>query len=550
MLQYLARRTGSVVSSQDLADALWAIKPADPTESVAQCVKEIRRAMGDDARWMIKTVSGRGYAFQPEVTSEPPVPSPVVRPADSEPVVRRWPTVVIAKFARPRFRLDRPSAVAALLTALFVGAWLVWPRPMSASVDTATPTMMATPTVAVLPFTVLGSTSGANDPAAAFAASVRTTFRNGARGFELVTPAANQGVRPMGLAGGGARYVLSGTLWPEGDHQRVNVQLVDTVSGKTTWSESFQFNPGQSGASDRVAGRIARQLSVRTREVEARRPLPARPEADHYALQGMAILVADPSSLGVANMLDRFEAALALDASSILALQGFAHSKLVQVHNGWLPREQHVAMLAQAEDAIERMIKLDNRYHYAHQLRGSLLRARRDVDHAIPAFEYALSLSPHFTPALAELGRSKIDAGRSREAIGHLERAILSNPTDHSIYVVNFWAGMAALHIGDDQAAVGWLARSRQANRDYSHSAQLLAIAYVGLGEMEKAHAAMAEYRERVPRFSMVLWQKVWATTNPVVAEQRKRMENALRRLGVPEETAAIMPRQANLPRN
>ena len=67
VLRYLAEHTGRTVSSHELIEALWPVKPADQNGSVGQCIKEIRRAIGHDARWIIKTVSGRGYAFMAEV---------------------------------------------------------------------------------------------------------------------------------------------------------------------------------------------------------------------------------------------------------------------------------------------------------------------------------------------------------------------------------------------------------------------------------------------------------------------------------------------------
>ena len=74
VLRYLAEHAGKVVSSDELIEALWSTKPADHTASVGQCIKEIRRAIGDDARWIIKTVSGRGYQFMADVM---PFPTPM-----------------------------------------------------------------------------------------------------------------------------------------------------------------------------------------------------------------------------------------------------------------------------------------------------------------------------------------------------------------------------------------------------------------------------------------------------------------------------------------
>lgn len=75
VLQYLAERPHQVVSSEELTSAVWTARPADHHASVSQCIREIRRAMGDDSRWIIKTVSGRGYEFMADVARiAPPLP--------------------------------------------------------------------------------------------------------------------------------------------------------------------------------------------------------------------------------------------------------------------------------------------------------------------------------------------------------------------------------------------------------------------------------------------------------------------------------------------
>jgi DNA-binding winged helix-turn-helix (wHTH) protein len=66
-LRYLAERSGQIVSKNELIAAVWPSPPADPDGSLAQCIKEIRKALGDESRWMIRTVSGTGYEFKAEV---------------------------------------------------------------------------------------------------------------------------------------------------------------------------------------------------------------------------------------------------------------------------------------------------------------------------------------------------------------------------------------------------------------------------------------------------------------------------------------------------
>jgi DNA-binding winged helix-turn-helix (wHTH) protein len=82
VLRYLVEHVGRVVSSDELIEALWPSKPSDHNASVGQCIKEIRRAIGHDARWIIKTVSGRGYEFMAEVV---PFGLPPLEAASSAP---------------------------------------------------------------------------------------------------------------------------------------------------------------------------------------------------------------------------------------------------------------------------------------------------------------------------------------------------------------------------------------------------------------------------------------------------------------------------------
>ena len=199
-----------------------------------------------------------------------------------------------------------------------------------------------------------------------------------------------------------------------------------------------------------------------------------------------------------------------------------------------LPPEWRTAMLDQAEVAIEQMLKQDPRNVAVHALRGSLLRARGEIDHAIAAFELALSINPNDSFALAELGRTEIDAGRSREAMSHLDVAIALSPTDPHIYLRYFWAGLAAVRMSEDLTAVKWLLKARQANRFFPHSSMWLAVAYAGLGDDDKARDTMAEYRKVASSFTIAGWKNNFATRNVIVAEQRERIEKVLRRL-VPE---------------
>jgi len=63
VLRYLAEHAGRVVAKEELIKAVWPdVTVSD--DSLTQCVSEIRRAIGDTSRTIIKTVPRRGYLLE------------------------------------------------------------------------------------------------------------------------------------------------------------------------------------------------------------------------------------------------------------------------------------------------------------------------------------------------------------------------------------------------------------------------------------------------------------------------------------------------------
>jgi DNA-binding winged helix-turn-helix (wHTH) protein/tetratricopeptide (TPR) repeat protein len=551
VLQYLAERPHQVVSSEDLTSAIWTARPADHHASVSQCIREIRRAMGDDARWIIKTVSGRGYEFMADVVRiAPPLPEtsvsdPTILPDPVESQGLAAPPAVAGELQlppalaslRPRWRQIVLPAVA-LLAALIAGCWMIWPLNQQVAPRSEL-TMMAAPTLAVLPFRIVGKGSGEAGLLETVAEQVTTELAGASRGYDLIvrpSTAINGAVVPTAdEARLGARYAVHGTTWLDDGTIRINVQLIETPTNRQVWGAPFESESAKPNRIDRLVARIARELIVHVRASEFRRPLPQIPEAGHFVLQGRALLESERDEKRLREAQVLFETALKMDANNIYALQGYARTKLNQVLSGSLPLELRPAALTQAEAAIDRMIAQDNRIQAAHLLRGTLLMARGDVDNAIVAFEFALSIRPNYRVAHAELGRAKIHAGLAQEALKHINDAIQLGPADPDTHAYYAWGGEAALYLGDHQTAVRWLLKAAESNRKFHNPLRLLAVAYLGLGEHEKAAHTMAEYLRFHPNFSIERWKQNALRSKPIVIEQRKSIEDAMRRLGVPE---------------
>src|SRR5215203_4981308 len=75
ILRLLAGSSGRVLSKQQLMEAVWPNVHVGE-DSLFQCIREIRAALGDDKREVVRVISGRGYLFQAEVTGAPEVAAP------------------------------------------------------------------------------------------------------------------------------------------------------------------------------------------------------------------------------------------------------------------------------------------------------------------------------------------------------------------------------------------------------------------------------------------------------------------------------------------
>lgn len=67
VLKYLVDNNGRLISKDELIRAVW-VEAAVTDDSLVQCLKDIRHALHDEAQQIIKTVHGRGYIFDTEVT--------------------------------------------------------------------------------------------------------------------------------------------------------------------------------------------------------------------------------------------------------------------------------------------------------------------------------------------------------------------------------------------------------------------------------------------------------------------------------------------------
>ena len=219
VLSILVDRSGKLVTREELQQAVWGNKVVTD-DSLSHCLSDIRKALGDDAREMIRTVPRRGFVFEAAVTAQ----------TVTDPVAER------AAGIRNGRRLKTASAVfvtAALAAFLFIAN--------EHQPDDAAP---KDKTIAVLPFLNLSA-----EPSQAYFSDGLTEeiLNSLAKTPDLLVTARTSSFAyrdskedlPTIAAALGVKHVLEGSVRRSGNRVRVTAQLIRARDGFHLWSESF-----------------------------------------------------------------------------------------------------------------------------------------------------------------------------------------------------------------------------------------------------------------------------------------------------------------------
>ena len=542
VLRFLAEHAGETVSKEQLLAAIWpGISVTD--NSVVQCIKEIRQALGEDAHWIIRTVSGRGYQFMAEVAAVEQAPRSSSQPC---PTISQLTTAPAAKvglklrelvtaLARMPSKLaggrQRRLAIAAglLITVLAGGGWVVWQR--TRSEPPAVLTMMAVPTLAVLPFEALGNEPDLGDAAPSLSSDLAIAITRASLSWMLSYRSAS-GYRSENadLVAAGrqldARYLVLGKLTRQRGILRANIELIDAQSRRQIWATEFEYSQEWTR---RALPNIAMLLNYNAIAAESRRPLPSTPEAAHYNLLGRSVVGVELDPEANKKALAFYEKSLAIDRNQLPTLLNYIWTQLALVDGGLAPADEAPRRLDLAEQAIAWATRLNATDASILMFRAKLLRLRGDLDGAAAELGNLWKTNQNSAFFNAELGRAKIDVGRADETIAHVEKAIRDLPGTGALHLWQFWAGQAALLLGEDKVALQWLQKARRVN--YTDPVPGLAVALARLGREDEARALLAEHAAKTPRFTVSDWVARHAPRNAVAAAQFARIADTLRRL-------------------
>ena len=244
VLRFLVEHGGRVVTKDELIRAVW---PDVPTgdEALAKCISEVRRALGDDAKSIIKTVPRRGYLMDVPVSAGEAMMIPRF---ESLKVV----SASAAAAHTPAIRDDDRPSIAVLAFANLSGD----PQQEYIS-DGITEDII----VELSRFSEL------------MVMARNSTFQYKGRSVDV-----RQVGRELGV-----RYVLEGSVQRAGHHLRISAQLINAVTGVHRWAERYdRTHEKVFELQDEVARAIVATLAAHVNNAEVERSL-SKPPASWQA---------------------------------------------------------------------------------------------------------------------------------------------------------------------------------------------------------------------------------------------------------------------------
>ncbi len=448
VLQELLRRSGQLATREELHRSVWGDKIVSD-DSLAQCIAEIRKALGDTDRTLLKTMPRRGYLLAAKAIA-----------VEDQP-------------AAARFNSTRLLLASGLVAALVLLV-LIIVRESDAPKDA--PPALTPLSIAVMPFVDLSDEQNLQYVGHGVSEDILTSLtqipelrviaRTSSFSLALSNPTISEIGSDLGVA-----YVMEGSVRRSESGLKVTAQLIKSDDSSHVWARTFDTGDFELSEIHReIADSALAVISPQSQEIRDR-PLPNVTANEllllgrHYQRQLENELVVDETLL--AQVIDLYRQAVAADESSALA-----HSRLA----GALI---YAGDLKAAEAPVLKALSLDPKSSEVQQTLATYHWAR-----ALPGaggmWKRAIELNPSNVEAISAYGYWYWVQGHSEGPEDYFKKALDLDPLHLARYAAlgNFYAHEART---DDAQVIINQIRERF---DSAAAAQLLARLYELIGDI------------------------------------------------------------------
>ncbi len=440
-------------------------------------------------------------------------------------------------------RLYKWAAVAGLLalvlSAAALLAWQQWrPYTETASVENMAFPLPDKPSLAVLPFSNLGGSSGQEYLADGITNDLITDlskFRN------LFVIAANSAftykgkpVRIQEVAEDfGVRYVLEGSVQAAGETVRINAQLIDAINGYHLWAERYVGEIDDLLAlQNRVVDSVVSELAVKLEAGEGQRPDNAHglsaPSYRLFTRAGTLLPEYFATRPDLTRARELFEDLVAREPDFPGGYAGLSKTYSLSVLRGYATTPD--ADRANALRFAERALELDPRDELARLALADAQFALGRQSEAVATLEQIMQASPSNAASHGRLGLFLVFLGRPDEAIGHIRSAIRLNPYAGSPYLN--YLGLAEFAAGRYEAAVSAFEdNAAQGGPIDDAGLVVLTASYHKLGRTAEERSTLTRLFDRYPGTHL---RSFWLIRNFAHEKDRNAVMDSLMQAGIP----------------
>lgn len=523
LLRLLAANSHRLLTKQELLDAIWPGVHVGE-DSLFQCIREIRAALGDHQRQMVKLFSGRGYILTVDVSTD----DGTATASDAAPFVsEKNPPASFRPHLAGRYR----RAFIAL-AVLAVGAFsLVTYIGLTGGLS-----RRSEPTIEVLPF----ATEEKDAQSIALAEGVEDELIGGLAsidGIRLVAPTEHRALTTTENKGA-ATLLLGGTLQKDAQFWKLQIRLTDAETQEVRSVAEVAVDTGDVPlrlVQSRLAAGVGYTLALRLNALA----------------NGTKATESDPTSVAIQQAIasinqttrERFATARAIleryqtDAPDNVDVQvALASLHLRAIQMSWYrPTEESKAendvrtLLEAAMQATPNSAPVLGTY-------CRFLTATNQFTESLVACARTLASNPWDGAALFQLGLTQAQLGRFDDALATFVKADSFGTPEVSRWTWLLGAGFASLLLERNEDAVRWLQRSIAVTPASGRTYMLLAVAYQRLGRLEEARDALHKGMALRPGSTALNIALPTRNASETYLQAARKISDALANLGLPRD--------------
>ena len=326
----------------------------------------------------------------------------------------------------------------------------------------------------------------------------------------------------------GVRYVLEGSVQKFSSRIRINVQLIDAISGQHVWAESYDRDLKDIfGLQDEVILKITSAMSVNlTAGEQARAWAEGTKSLEAYLklMQAREYLRnQNRESIALARRLAEETIALDPKYADAYALLGSTH-----MNDVWAGTSRPQDSIAKAIELTQKALAMNGSLAEARSRLGVLYSWSGRYEEGIAEAERGVELDPNSGYANFNLAIVLRYAGKSKEAIPVIQKALRLEPIPPDIYVQNL--ALVYFQTGDCREAIAACEKSPNRDPDNLSSHVIRAIVYGSCGKEKEARKEAAEILRINPKFTVESFTRILPYKNP---SDRNRSAQGLRKAGL-----------------